>query len=170
LGSVTIYVTHDQDEALSLADRIVVLRDGEIRQVGTPEDLYSRPAHLDVADFMGFRNRISGKVRSVAGDTVVLDVGGVALNGIPREPGLVSGAVATAAIRPDDLVAVTDSTPGLPGIVEAIEYRGRDFFGQARGPGGAELFFRAERRLGVGEQVRLGAEAGKVLVFAGDAA
>src|SRR5262245_1968613 len=55
LGSVTLYVTHDQDEALSLADRIVVLRDGKVRQVGTPEDLYARPAHLDVADFMGFR-------------------------------------------------------------------------------------------------------------------
>src|SRR6478752_1543534 len=47
LGSVTLYVTHDQDEALSLADRIVVLRDGEIRQVGTPEELYARPATTD---------------------------------------------------------------------------------------------------------------------------
>ncbi|CUW45221.1 sugar ABC transporter ATP-binding protein [Brucella vulpis] len=46
LGSTTIYVTHDQDEALSLADRIVVLRDGEIRQVGVPSDLYERPDHL----------------------------------------------------------------------------------------------------------------------------
>ena len=168
LGSVTIYVTHDQDEALSLADRIVVLRDGEIRQVGTPEDLYSRPAHLDVADFMGFRNRISGKVRSVTGDTVVLDVGGVEMTGTARHPGLAVSAGATAAIRPDDLVAVNDSTPGLPGIVEAIEYRGRDFFGQARGPGGAELFFRADQRLGVGAQVWLGADAAKVLVFPGD--
>ena len=54
LGSTTIYVTHDQDEALSLADRIVVLRDGEVRQVGTPEELYARPAHPDVAEFMGY--------------------------------------------------------------------------------------------------------------------
>ena len=56
LGSTTIYVTHDQDEALSLADRIVVLRDGMVRQVGTPEELYARPAHADVAEFMGYRN------------------------------------------------------------------------------------------------------------------
>src|ERR1700761_1949533 len=48
LGSSTIYVTHDQEEALSLADRIVVLRDGVIRQVGSPADLFARPAHLDV--------------------------------------------------------------------------------------------------------------------------
>ena len=59
LGGTTIYVTHDQEEALSLADRIVLLRDGTIRQVGTPDDLYNRPDHLDVAEFMGFRNRIA---------------------------------------------------------------------------------------------------------------
>src|SRR5258705_12765420 len=76
LGSVTLYVTHDQDEALSLADRIVVLRDGEIRQVGTPEELYARPATTDVADFMGFRNRISGVVTGLSSETVTLVVGG----------------------------------------------------------------------------------------------
>src|SRR3954463_11530384 len=58
LGATTIYVTHDQDEALSLADRIVVLSDGRIRQVGSPRDLYESPDHLDVAEFMGFRNKL----------------------------------------------------------------------------------------------------------------
>src|SRR6187200_141180 len=62
LGATTIYVTHDQDEALSLADRIVVLRDGVIRQVGTPKELYEAPSHFDVADFMGFRNKLKGQV------------------------------------------------------------------------------------------------------------
>ena len=51
-GVTTIFVTHDQEEALSLADRIVVLRDGVVRQVGTPKELYEAPGHLDVADFM----------------------------------------------------------------------------------------------------------------------
>src|SRR5215213_3540771 len=72
LGSTTIYVTHDQEEALSLADRIVVLRDGSIRQVGTPEELFAHPDHLDVADFMGFRNKLEGRVVSVAGDEAEL--------------------------------------------------------------------------------------------------
>ncbi|MCH3765052.1 sugar ABC transporter ATP-binding protein, partial [Campylobacter coli] len=75
LGATTIYVTHDQDEALSLADRIVVLRDGEIRQVGAPSDLYERPDHLDVAEFMGYRNRLTGKVVSVDGARVSVSVG-----------------------------------------------------------------------------------------------
>ncbi len=55
-GCSTIYVTHDQEEALSLADRILVMIDGQTRQIGTPEELYSRPAHADVAEFMGYRN------------------------------------------------------------------------------------------------------------------
>src|SRR3954449_12143789 len=65
LGATTIYVTHDQEEALSLADRIVVLRDGVIRQVGTPAELFARPAHRDVAEFMGFRNAIPGTIARV---------------------------------------------------------------------------------------------------------
>ena len=68
------------------------------------------------------------------------------------------------------MVAVGAADAGLPATVEAIEYRGRDYFGQARGPGGSELFFRSGTKLGVGETVRLGAEPGKVLVFAGAAA
>ena len=64
IGSTTIYVTHDQDEALSLADRIVVMNQGRIMQIGSPQDLYQRPNHIDVADFMGFRTRINGRVTS----------------------------------------------------------------------------------------------------------
>src|SRR6476620_10978343 len=75
LGSTTIYVTHDQDEALSLADRIVVMRDGVVRQVGTPKDLFSRPDHLDVAEFMGFRNKVAGRVASVEGERATVTVG-----------------------------------------------------------------------------------------------
>ncbi len=64
LGCSTIYVTHDQEEALSLADRIVVLIDGQMRQIGTPEELYARPAHADVAEFMGYRNLVRVTRRS----------------------------------------------------------------------------------------------------------
>ena len=164
LGSVTIYVTHDQDEALSLADRIVVLRDGEIRQVGTPEDLYMRPAKLDVADFMGFRNRINGRVTHQAGEQVTLDIGGVKLEGLAREA--IGGPKAVASLRPDDLVAVAANEAGaFAAVVEAIEYRGRDFFGSARLPDATEVFFRSHHRLHAGEPVHLSADKSKVLIF-----
>ncbi len=90
IGSATIYVTHDQEEALSLADRIVVMRAGEVRQVGTPEDLYSRPAHPDVAEFMGYRNQIRSRAAK-SGNLVNVSVGGVNLAGTP-----VDGASPTA--------------------------------------------------------------------------
>ena len=85
-GATTIYVTHDQEEALSLADRIVVMRDGEVRQVGTPEDLFARPDHLDVAEFMGFRNQVAGRVVSLTQGGAVVDVGHARVAGRIREP------------------------------------------------------------------------------------
>ena len=167
LGSVTIYVTHDQDEALSLADRIVVLRDGMIRQVGTPEDLYKRPATLDVAEFMGFRNRLLGQNAQMAGQHGVrFSACGVALQGVAMTPHL-EGAV-VAAIRPDDLVPVAQGQ-GLDATVEAIEYRGHDYFGVARASDGTELFFRSNEPLAAGASIALWAEPSKILVYAGEA-
>jgi len=160
LGCSTIYVTHDQDEALSLADRIVVLRDGRVRQIGTPEALYARPEHPDVAEFMGYRNVVRTQA-VVEGDRVMVTVGGARLAGVAVGP--VSGP-AVAAIRPEDLTPAPDGP--VAAIVEAAEYRGRDFYGFARTADGTELFFRSEIRVKAGETVRLGAPADRVLVYA----
>ena len=160
LGCATIYVTHDQDEALSLADRIVVMREGEMRQVGTPEDLYARPAHPDVAEFMGYRNLLPTQARNV-GNTVTVSVGGAPLTGTPMEP--LNGA-AIVAIRPEDLTPSADAP--ITATVEAAEYRGRDFYGFARMTDGTELYFRAEQRVSEGEVIHLGASTDRVLVYA----
>ena len=157
LGSSTIYVTHDQDEALSLADRIVVLRDGSVRQIGTPEELYQRPAHADVAEFMGFRNLLPVRL---AGGRVT--IGGVTMAATPVD--LAGDGDGMAAIRPDDLLAVSDGP--LPATVASAEYRGRDFYGIAHAADGTELHFRSEHRVTAGESIRLGVEPSRVLVFA----
>jgi putative spermidine/putrescine transport system ATP-binding protein len=162
LGSTTIYVTHDQEEALSLADRIVVLRDGMIRQVGTPAELYATPAHLDVADFMGYRNRISGRLIGNAGGLAQVDIGGGTLEGIPR--GELKGDTAVVAVRPDDLVPAA-GRGGIAATVEAIEYRGREFHGMARTPAGAELHFSSTAPLAIGAPVSLAADKDQVLIF-----
>jgi putative spermidine/putrescine transport system ATP-binding protein len=163
LGAITVYVTHDQDEALSLADRIVVMRDGRIRQVGKPEDLYLRPADLDVADFMGFRNKIAGRVISVEGEQVRLEIGASKLIGTSREA--IAGNHVVAAIRPEDLLPIEANGDGLPATVEACEYRGRHYFGSATGPENCNLFFRSNRRLDAGSTIHLGAHAASILVF-----
>ena len=162
IGSTTVYVTHDQDEALSMADRVVVMRDGVIRQVGTPEELYERPDHPDVADFMGFRNRLSGRVLSVSGPQASVEICGATLPGLVREA-VRPDDPAIVSVRPEDLLAGAE---GFPARVTAIEYRGRAFFGSALAADGTELFFRSDRGVAKDETVRLSAEPARTLVFA----
>ena len=163
LGCSTIYVTHDQDEALSLADRIVVLRDGRTRQIGTPEDLYARPAHPDVAEFMGYRNLIES-VAERTDEGIAVRIGGARVIGTALET---IGPRAIAAIRPEDLTPTSDGP--IAATVEAAEYRGRDFYGFARAADGTELFFRSEARVRPGDAIRLGAAPARVLIYAAGA-
>ncbi len=162
IGSATIYVTHDQDEALSLADRIVVLRDGEVRQIGTPEDLYARPAHADVAEFMGYRNLLPTRAAPLPDGRFGIALGPALLEATPVDGDREGDAL--AAIRPDDLTPLPDGP--IVARAETAEYRGRDFYGLARTAEGLELYFRAPRPVIPGETLRLGAEAARILVFA----
>ncbi|MDQ2084262.1 ABC transporter ATP-binding protein [Xanthobacteraceae bacterium Astr-EGSB] len=162
LGSATIYVTHDQDEALSLADRIVVLRDGEVRQVGTPQELYRRPLHADVAEFMGFRNALPGRLVRREGEEAEVDCGFAGL--IRGQAVDVAGERVLVAIRASDLVPLPDGP--INAEVTGLEYRGEAYYGTASEPAGAELFFRTEMPLAVGAPVRLGAPAERTLVYA----
>jgi putative spermidine/putrescine transport system ATP-binding protein len=164
LGATTVYVTHDQEEALSLADRIVVMRDGAVRQVGAPEDLYGKPDHLDVAAFMGFRNRVRGRVAALDGERATLDVNGTTLAGRVREAVAV-GDPAVATVRPDDLHPVEGD--GLSATVVSTEFRGREFLGLARTPDGVDLSFRSPERLPPGSPITLGADPERVLVYPG---
>jgi len=162
IGSTTVYVTHDQDEALSMADRIVVMRDGTVRQTGTPEDLYERPAHVDVAEFMGYRSRLAGRVLSCAGGRATVESCGVRVEALSRAS-LEAGQAVILMVRPEDLVA---GPTGIPAIVTISEYRGRAFFGAAAAAGGTDLFFRSDRPVSAGERVALGARPDQILVFA----
>ena len=160
LGCATIYVTHDQDEALSLADRIVVLRDGETRQIGTPAELYGRPAHADVAEFMGYRNVI--KSHATVGANIEVTIGNAKLWGTSID--ITSSGPAVAAIRPEDLSVSSDGS--ITATVQTAEYRGRDFFGVALTEDGTELFFRSEHAVKQGDAVRLSADPNRILVYA----
>ena len=169
LGSTTIYVTHDQEEALSLADRIVVMREGEVRQIGTPEDLYARPGSLDVAEFMGFRNRIAGRVVAVDGPRVTIDAGGARLVGRAAKS-LSLGSAVVAAIRTEDLAAGAAHGAGLAVTVLSTEFRGQEFVGFGRCADGTELVFRTPERLAAGATVQVGADPERVVVYAQEAA
>jgi putative spermidine/putrescine transport system ATP-binding protein len=159
LGCSTIYVTHDQEEALSLADRILVMIDGQMRQVGTPEDLYTRPAHADVAEFMGYRN-LSRSIAQITNDGIAVSFGGARVLGTAMDA---VGREAIVAIRPDDLRPRSDGP--IPATVEIAEYHGRDYYALGKGSDGKELYFRSDQRLHPGELVRLAAPRERVLVY-----
>ena len=161
LGCSTIYVTHDQEEALSLADRIMVMIDGQPRQIGTPEELYARPASADVAEFMGYRNLVTSP----------------AADGRRAVSRSLSAARVSSARRWRRWVGARPWRSGRmicgrppmgrsprrwrsPSTTAAIS------MSVARGTAGEELYFRSDRRVAAGETVvHLRGFAERVLVY-----
>jgi iron(III) transport system ATP-binding protein len=113
LGITTIYVTHDQEEALSLSDRVAVMKDGRVLQVGAPKELYERPRTRFVADFVGTNNLVPGRVTEWAGAELVVDTAVGRLRAVPSGP-VVDRCV--LAIRPEN-VAISDGTAASGGNV-----------------------------------------------------
>jgi len=168
LGLTTVYVTHDQEEALSLADRLVVLREGVVQQVGTPEELYRSPANAYVAGFMGYRNLLPMTVTGGEGDFATAAGHGIALTGSRR--GEVASGPAVIAVRPEDFVVgqpPAGETNQLDVTVEVVEYHGRELAVQARLSEGQALLLRTPERVSRGDTVSVWVPRDRVLVFAG---
>ena len=123
LGTTFLYVTHDQDEALSMSDRVAIVHRGRIEQVGTPSELYEQPRTRFVAEFLGRSNCFSATTRGYEGGLTRLEAGG--LNLFHR--GAIGDSYPTLAIRPEK-VAIGLSEPAaanrVPGRVVAIAYLG----------------------------------------------
>ena len=170
LGLTTVYVTHDQEEALSLADRLVVLREGRAQQIGTPEEVYDQPANRYVAGFMGYRNMLELDVTQVQGEQVLLQGHGVQLTGVNRSAG--DSGRAIAAVRPEDLVVAGPSADvggnRLEVTAEIVEYHGRELSVQARLADGSPVYFRTPERPAPQDAVVPGVPAARVLVFSAD--
>ena len=140
LGATTIYVTHDQVEAMTLADRIVVLRDGLIEQVGTPLELYDRPANQFVAQFIG-----SPQMNVVEG------------RHLPQVAGVPAGGF--VGLRPEDVTlqaAAQAGSGGLPGTVELVESLGAETLIYVTVDSGAQLVSRQPVRSNLHNGDRVG--------------
>jgi ABC-type sugar transport system ATPase subunit len=121
-----IYVTHDQVEAMTLADRIVVLKDGHIEQVGSPMELYRRPGNLFVAQFIGSpaMNIVPGKVEK-AGNPTTISIAGRSGVTVPiATPASASGQAISFGVRPEDLTVVSGENYLFEGKVDYIEQLG----------------------------------------------
>ena len=165
LGRSTIYVTHDQDEALSLADRIVVMKDGVVQQIAVPHDVYGQPANLHVARFMGYRNVFELGVEVEHGDRVTLSGPDIRLTGVRKQP-VVNGRAA-AAMRPEEFVlgAGPDGINTIAGHVDNVEYCGRDSLVDVRTASGIVLHVRATGTPLVGDSVQVHVPIDRVLVY-----
>jgi putative spermidine/putrescine transport system ATP-binding protein len=172
LHLTTVYVTHDQEEALALADRIVILNHGRVQQVGTPDELYNRPASAYVADFMGYRNLFELPVVSQEGSRIIVGRSGLRLVGVAQDE-IVRGR-AVVAIRPEDIrvAGVGGGTTGGNTVrvrVEVAEFRGGEIAAEGVTEDGSVICFRALERVVPGEVVRLTVPIERVLVFRADA-
>ncbi len=163
LGRSTVYVTHDQDEAISLADRIVVLKDGRVQQIASPQEVYAQPANIDVARFMGYRNVLAVKIEETRGDAVVVSGDGVRLTGVIKQP--LAGARGYAAIRPEEITIGASGVNVIAGRIENVEYGGRDSLVDVRTAGGLLLQARTPGKPAPGENVQLTVSPERVLVY-----
>jgi len=116
VGITTLFVTHDQEEALAISDRICVMSQGRIEQLGTPTEVYRKPATAFVARFVGTMNVLAATVSGASEVTV----SGKAI-GVPASKGIAKGSAISLLVRPEDLSLAAD---GLPGTVTSITFQG----------------------------------------------
>jgi putative spermidine/putrescine transport system ATP-binding protein len=164
LGLTTIYVTHDQAEALSLADRLVVMRDGVVQQTGAPQEVYEDPANIYVAAFVGYRNAIDGTMQADGR----IDVGDAALTVGDQHGRVGSAPHAVAMVRPDDVAigatGLQDANT-IPVTVRVSEYQGRAFAVEAQTTTGTTVFGFSETPLAPGDAVVASIRADAIRVY-----
>ncbi|MBP9174890.1 MAG: putative 2-aminoethylphosphonate ABC transporter ATP-binding protein [Rhizobiales bacterium] len=160
LGVTTIMVTHDQEEALSMADRVVVMNDGVIEQIGTPTEIYREPASLFVADFIGSMN----KLRVTVADQTHVKIGTATL--ACRSHGLANKAEAVLALRPEDVIPLESADAAKAVNAYPVKVRDMEFLGShwrawltSEAFGGAEIdcqfSINAVRRLDISQGASL---------------
>lgn len=162
-GVTTLLVTHDQTEALSLGDRVVLILGGRPRQTGTPEELFSRPADRETARFFGGANFFTGSREG--------NVLHTAYGSFEAPPGLANGAPLTATVRPEDIVVAKAEGPGdgLEGVIRRVGFEGplRRLWIQAGGEEIVALAGGGGHR--AGDRVRVFIPPEKAWVFAEEA-
>jgi spermidine/putrescine transport system ATP-binding protein len=138
VGITFIYVTHDQEEALTMSDRIAVMSKGLALQIGEPEEIYERPATKFVADFIGETNFLDGVVKGQNGSTVEIDLTGTGVVFVESSRKFTSGQQVAVAVRPEKLMLNSEISGGnnLTGRVEEVIYIGTDTQYGVRFPGG----------------------------------
>jgi len=173
LAATIVYVTHDQVEAMTLGDKIVVMHDGHIQQAGTPLELYQHPQNLFVAGFIGSpkMNFLPGVVTAVAEDGLEVAVSGghkVRVDVVPGKAGV--GDKVTLGLRAEHIHENTAGSEQFSGQVNLVEHLGEANFIYVTLSGGQDIVVRGDgnRNVGIGETIELSADTNVFHVFDSD--
>ncbi|HSS62945.1 MAG TPA: ABC transporter ATP-binding protein [Gammaproteobacteria bacterium] len=166
-GITFIFVTHDQEEALTMSDRIAVMRDGHILQIGTPTQIYEHPEDRFVADFIGDSNFLEAECLEANGDKVSFTLAGGGELRAADGQGCAPGDRVTLAVRPERIELDIPDAARVAGRVENVVYFGTDTTYYVTLPGGSRVQIRVQNRTGSGRKVNPGDAVG--LAFPSDA-
>ncbi len=177
IGATILYVTHDQEEALTLSDRIVVFNDGRIMQVGTPNDLYRLPQNRFVADFIGKTNFLTGQVSATDGKNCSVQLAdGIAMHGPLRDSFATPKKWATYSLRPEKILVgdeITDTPNTYEATVEQFLYLGEFTKYHLRIGESVKLIAKSSNRLGrsvlePGSKIQVGWDIDELLLVETD--
>ncbi len=169
VGITTVYVTHDQEEAMAVSDRIAVMKDGYIQHVGTPKDLYQRPANLFVSTFIGRTNLLNGELVMKDEKAVLVLPGNheFVLDSVKEEEKKNQKVI--ASIRPEEFVVSETDTTGIPAKIEDSIFLGLNTHYFVRLETGEEVEIIQESKIDSiipkGSEVYLGVKTEKINVF-----
>jgi len=170
LGSTMIYVTHDQVEAMTMADKIVVLNRGQIEQVGSPLDLYLNPDNLFVAQFLGSPkiNSFPTAIERIEADVAYVRLPSEVLMAMPLNGArAAAGDAVTFAVRPEHFVEASAASAVMQGVVELVEHLGSDTLLSLRTVEGTQITVRTNgvNRIRTGETMAIGLTPGNCQIF-----
>ncbi|SCK24922.1 putative spermidine/putrescine transport system ATP-binding protein [Variovorax sp. HW608] len=171
VGITTLFVTHDQAEALSMSDRVCVMAHGQVQQFATPEEIYHRPATGFVASFIGRPNRLSGRLAHVNGQGGEVELPGGLRLPFGAAGGLPVGSTVDIVVRQEDIRIATESTEGHAGQVALRSFVGSRVQYVVALAGGVELIVEAptngpDARLEPGASIRVAVDPRHVYVSA----
>ncbi|WP_246102151.1 ABC transporter ATP-binding protein [Methylobacterium terricola] len=177
VGITTVFVTHDQEEALTLSDRVVVMEAGRVVQTGTPAEVYERPRSRFVSDFIGFTNAVAGRIEAVEGGTATVTMRSGQTIRVPAEAGLAAAQAVDLVVRPEkvELNPPAEARPGralVSGTLRHSVYTGAVTYHHVDIGAGETLIAMASNGDGHGEApvlgspVTLGFRPENMLVFA----
>ncbi len=169
VGITTVYVTHDQEEAMAVSDRIAVMNNGDIQQIGTPKILYQRPANLFVATFIGHTNVIDAELKIENGDAYLYLPGNYKVKMDTIRKDCMKDQKVKASIRPEELVVDVNNKEGIKAVIDDAVFLGLNthYFVHFEDGETAEIVqeSKIDSIIEKGTEIRLGVKTEKINIF-----